>query len=446
MKDDFYGWVDDNLFVWDGKSDVPKSVENVYIPDDVKVISDRAFEMCTSLKNIDGMRNVEQIGFSAFGGCRSLEKFTIPNKVTSLPDWAFEDCRDLKKIDGFEHVNKLGEGTFLFCDSLEKVTIPEGVVEIPDQSFGWCTHLKEVVIPDSVTKIDSSAFLGCEKLEKVIGMKNVDEFGKQVFKGCESLETISIPDKVTKLPSGTFSDCKKLKTVNGLNHVEDVVSDAFQNCNSLDLQNLLYEKYTSTPEEKMNTLPEGYKPPMDIFDYDRMRENYDRRQYNEITKAMGITKTKTSQAVGEEAKVETSSLRGRVGADKVSCIAEDIVSEFQGAFDGRLTAKQVQAKLMRSDKSDLGVLVGAHGEMLMIGSWDGSTAECVCMQPGMVTKIKYEPEEYSRSFMKNFDFLDEEDDKPTPQSNLLTNEMPKRQRKLPDFVEDSEDVDYEFNR
>lgn len=255
----------DNVFVWDGKGQIPRDVEHVEIADNVTELpanlfngDEESFDILktSKVKTVTGMKNVEKIGEHAFAYCENLEEITIPDKVTELPYGVFMGCKNLKQINGLEHIEQIGVGVFAECEGLEEIKIPDKVKELSDYLFDHCKNLKqidgmknvtkigeyafyyckgleEITIPDTVTEIGDSAFSSCSNLKRAHGMKNVEKIGLHAFVDCEGLEEIKIPDKVTKLPYGVFTDCKNLKQIDGLDHVEKIDNAVFWNCASL---------------------------------------------------------------------------------------------------------------------------------------------------------------------------------------------------------------------
>ena len=63
-----------------------------------EVISDRAFEYCTSLWQITIPSSVTAIGEGAFLNCTSLRQINIPDSVTSIGGGAFSYCTSLEQI------------------------------------------------------------------------------------------------------------------------------------------------------------------------------------------------------------------------------------------------------------------------------------------------------------------------------------------------------------
>ena len=78
---------------WKRLLKAPESLSGKYsIRKGVKVIGNRAFNLCRSLTNINIPNSVTTIGEQAFWGCDSLTNINIPNSVTMIGDSAFSGC------------------------------------------------------------------------------------------------------------------------------------------------------------------------------------------------------------------------------------------------------------------------------------------------------------------------------------------------------------------
>ena len=92
---------------------VPQELNGTYsIKEGTKIICDRAFADCKSLRSIVIPDGVTSIGNGAFCGCESLTDIVIPNSVTSIGDCAFWSCNfpnDIKQ----ELISRFGVKIFL---------------------------------------------------------------------------------------------------------------------------------------------------------------------------------------------------------------------------------------------------------------------------------------------------------------------------------------------
>lgn len=119
---------------------------SVIIPDSVKYIGVRAFRGCTSLKEIELPKNLEEIGNMAFDGS-GLTSIVVPDSVKVLGT-AFKNCKSLKTITIGSGVTSFEYDTFSDCavetliirsntafgiyglpDSIKKIYVPAGALE-----------------------------------------------------------------------------------------------------------------------------------------------------------------------------------------------------------------------------------------------------------------------------------------------------------------------------
>ncbi|MCI9123621.1 MAG: leucine-rich repeat domain-containing protein [Eubacterium sp.] len=111
-----------------------RKVQNIVMPDTVKIIKHRAF--CdSSIHKINLSRNLEMMEESAFEGS-DITEITIPSKLKEIP----KSC-------------------FCYCKKLKKVTIQQGVKKIVYHAFLDCPKLRTIIIPPSVTDFDEGAFV-----------------------------------------------------------------------------------------------------------------------------------------------------------------------------------------------------------------------------------------------------------------------------------------------
>lgn len=158
-----------------------KSLRSIVIPDGITSIGYGAFSGCKSLADIVIPDSVSSIGNCAFEGCKSLCSLVIPDSVTSIGEGAFYDCKSLISIVIPDSVTSIGRGAFLFCSSLSDIVIPSSVTSIGDNAFTDCYSLSDIVIPSSVTSIGDSAFCGCNFLDN-LEQELIFRFGDRIFK------------------------------------------------------------------------------------------------------------------------------------------------------------------------------------------------------------------------------------------------------------------------
>lgn len=113
----------------------------------------------------------EKIAQAAFMGC-SVEEVVMPDSVKMICNEAFSCCKYLKKINLSKNLqkttNQLGNNAcFMKCERLKGIEIPAGIKEIPNMMFFGCRELSEVVFHDGLEVIGTSAFASCRNLEKI---------------------------------------------------------------------------------------------------------------------------------------------------------------------------------------------------------------------------------------------------------------------------------------
>ena len=106
------------------------------------------------------------IGFQAFVECTSLEKIAIPD-CCKCSERVFEGCKNLAQIEIPNSWTEIPEAIFRNCKSLEDITIPNGIIKISDSAFENCSSLYNVYIPDSVENIGKQVFANCETLSRI---------------------------------------------------------------------------------------------------------------------------------------------------------------------------------------------------------------------------------------------------------------------------------------
>lgn len=207
-------------------------LKKVYLPSNLNIIGDGAFESCHRLEHITIPKGVTTISDEAFEFC-GLRDITLPKGVTMIGKAAFKHCRDLHSIIIPDSVTVIGEKAFSYCSSLNTVTIPNSVVTIENSVFYECTSLCSVVISEGVTTIGNWTFCDCKKLTSVIIPNSITKIGESVFRCCESLTTVILPDSLDIIDDGAFMCCYGLKKIKIPDSVTSIGQSAFSCCRNL---------------------------------------------------------------------------------------------------------------------------------------------------------------------------------------------------------------------
>ena len=173
------------------------AIEQIAIPNNVKVISWRAFAG-TNLKKVAIPGAVEYIGEGAFYGCKNLTSFSASGNYTSVDGVLF--TKNKKTLVAFPSGRggeyKVPNGTeiifaqaFRENEKLTKVTFPESLKEIETLAFCDTLNLTEIKIPHSLETIESAAFsksttskVGSQTVNISIP-KTVSYIGEEAFSG-----------------------------------------------------------------------------------------------------------------------------------------------------------------------------------------------------------------------------------------------------------------------
>lgn len=171
-----------------------EKLESIYIPKNVKIIGDAAFEYCYALNEISFESNssLERIGYNAFRNCGALVEITIPKSVKIIGSYAFYRCQNINAVY-FESGSRLNA--------------------IEDYAFGGCYKLISIVIPDYVNSIGVYAFAGCTNLAKITIGSGCAAINDYAFSGCTGLSDITLPNGITFIGSSIFNRCTNLVNV-----------------------------------------------------------------------------------------------------------------------------------------------------------------------------------------------------------------------------------------
>ena len=192
-------------------------LNNVTLPNSLKLIEWGAFSGCRSLSNIDIPANVAEIAGSAFHSCDALTSISIPASVTYIDADTFMGCDNLTGIWVDEENAKYSNDSYgvLFTKDMTVLikypeglsgaySIPNGVVTVGMDAFIGSQNLTGITIPDSVTKISNSAFMGCNLLTNIVIPKSITKIDGMAFAYCDSLKSITFEGYAPSLSDSIF--------------------------------------------------------------------------------------------------------------------------------------------------------------------------------------------------------------------------------------------------
>lgn len=231
-------------------------VEEVILPNGLKIIGDAAFYQCSRLKKISFPEKLERIKQNAFRNCTALESADFPKEMLYIESSAFENS-GLKHVtlpEKLIHHNRNGENIFAET-ALETVNIPKNF-SLEIGMFADCHQLKSVKLSCDKS-VPINCFAGCENLED-INLDSIICFGDSSFKRCKSLKTKELTlcsyqhvfsnvfvecsfekvriENVDSLGAGVFKKCSLLKEViiDAPKTGASVKTGTFEGCTNLE--------------------------------------------------------------------------------------------------------------------------------------------------------------------------------------------------------------------
>lgn len=191
-------------------------VTDVYLPDTVTFIGDRAFDGMKKLKTVRMSKNIRSIGFAAFRNCINLREIELYD-IQKIGNEAFYGCESLTELNVPESASTVGSYAFAGCIGLKSAVINSNCDDNDSfntaNTFRGCTALETVSFGDNVTVIQENAFYLCASLKNISFSDNLTEIRKNAFYKCRSLTTLNLPDSLLKIGASAFYGCNNLKSV-----------------------------------------------------------------------------------------------------------------------------------------------------------------------------------------------------------------------------------------
>lgn len=129
----------------------------------MKDIEAYAFEDCTSLKTIkfENIINFPAIYENTFKGCNSLASFPTPDSVKTINNRAFEGCSSLKQITT-KTLTNIGDSVFKGCSSLADVIdlSHDSFTNLGTSAFESCSSISGVKLSKNLKSFGNYAFKG----------------------------------------------------------------------------------------------------------------------------------------------------------------------------------------------------------------------------------------------------------------------------------------------
>lgn len=190
------------------------SMRTLTISEGVKTISASGIGYNQSLKEVYLPQSLVYIGEKAFYECSQIETIVIPDNVNYLGAFAFQYCKKLKEITIPDKITEIHESTFQFDDALETVTLHENITRIEKSAFSDCSNLNNLnyEINENLTYLGNQAFMSVPGIKQAVIHGDIEYFGN-AFTHCHNLEYVWMKEGITSIQGSTFMDCWHLKYV-----------------------------------------------------------------------------------------------------------------------------------------------------------------------------------------------------------------------------------------
>ncbi|MBQ7701613.1 MAG: leucine-rich repeat protein [Candidatus Methanomethylophilaceae archaeon] len=202
-------------------------LETIIVDYGVTSISDKVFEKCRTIQQVDLPATLKKIGADAFSGCRWLSKITLPAQLEWIGDSAFFEC-GLRSVTVPDTVTHMGDGVFMNNSKLTFAKLSNSIDYVPDDTFLYCYDLATVATP-VIKTIGKNAFSNCRALEKFDFKEGLISIGNSAFSST-GLKSLELPSTLKVIDSSAFGAIAALKSVYIPSTVESVGSAAFGMC------------------------------------------------------------------------------------------------------------------------------------------------------------------------------------------------------------------------
>ncbi|MBQ3527324.1 MAG: leucine-rich repeat protein [Clostridia bacterium] len=258
-------------------------VTHLVIPEGVSSVKQKAFQGCTSIREVVIPEGVTHIGYRAFYGCSGIQSVIMPasvknplSHIVSIGEYAFYGCTGIETVyypndkEDWLAINvqygntcltdativchygtPLAGFSFVTNDSNNTITITgyesdSTDMVIPSSYNGYIVRymdfyafegredITSVVIPETMWVIPEGAFKDCKNLERVTIKEGVRDIGDYAFSGCTSLTEVVIPEGVEYIFTYAFNECTSLQSVSLPYTLMTIEYKAFYMCDAID--------------------------------------------------------------------------------------------------------------------------------------------------------------------------------------------------------------------
>ena len=231
------------------------NLTSIRIGDNVKNISNEAFDGCNNLmeinvsnennyfSSVDGvLYNKDKTTLVKFPKAKEGSSFTLLNTITYIEENAFEDCNQLtsiiwnaQKCNDFDSIEK--NPLYGIKDNITSFVFGEEVEHIPAYLCYEMNNLKEVSISKSVASIGKDAFYNCSGITSVkwdaINCENFTVSTAPFNSICSNITSFVLGEDVEQIPSCLCYNMNNITDITITNNVVSIGLDAFLGCDNL---------------------------------------------------------------------------------------------------------------------------------------------------------------------------------------------------------------------
>ncbi len=129
-------------------------IREIVVSTGVTRIGNYAFYNCYQARSVQLPDTLASIGTGAFHSS-SLTQLYLPDSVERLDERAFEGCFALTEIRLSRNITQIPENCFRYCDALLELILPGGVQTIAETAFSQ-SRISDLTIPATVTSVGGS--------------------------------------------------------------------------------------------------------------------------------------------------------------------------------------------------------------------------------------------------------------------------------------------------
>lgn len=191
--------------IYRGENITKIEIPNSHNGKPVTIIGDFSFQLVTEIEEVILPDTIKIIGQFAFYGCNNLEKINFPNNLIEIHRNAFFKATKLENVILPESLTTLWNEAFAFCSSLSNLKLNCQIESIPRGCFYGCVKLETVELPITIKTIGVEAFRNCTNLYKVVFNEGLESIDSLAFYNCARMGYFDFPSTLTSIGSDCFS-------------------------------------------------------------------------------------------------------------------------------------------------------------------------------------------------------------------------------------------------